>query len=163
MIQAKHGNIHNQREFKCSSRESWLWRDVAKHSHLISDHLTWAVGQGTSISLRNPYWFQSVGPLPQGLSTVSDLLVHNHLSWDRMRLQILYLRQVIDQILKIPIAHSLIPDQICWNGVVGGTYSMKVGFQKLMQNWNRQNSLPGKDFFFSPGNICGSSKCPRNQ
>ena len=53
---------------------SWRWKGIMKLVHLITDQLWWQMASKNSISFRRKYLWRSIGPLPQNLQSISQLI-----------------------------------------------------------------------------------------
>lgn len=121
---------------KPSKASSHGWRSVLIGRDLLTSHLGWIVGTGTSFNIWSDPWFSSsdqerpFGPAPEALQhlRVSDLILADSIEWDIEKLeQILPFHKY--QILKINPSLCGNANELVWLKTSNGEYSTKSGYR----------------------------------
>ncbi|PNX94194.1 cytochrome p450 [Trifolium pratense] len=109
----------------------------------------WTVGNGSNIKvMSNPWlrgregaWVQS--PQVQGAHniTVKELMLPNEKRWDRVKIESIFPLDVVNRILEIPLFDIVEEDKLVWVDSMDGQYSVKSGYNMLLNSIGRAVDL----------------------
>lgn len=122
--------------------------------NILKKGLWYRVGKGDNIDFWEDPWVPNnphVKPTPLHEETHSELgtvslLMNSSSNWSQ-EIQRLFDRETVKNILKIPIANSLLEDKLVWNGNVNGAFSVKLAF--LTEFWTEFSHNPWWKFLWS--------------
>nr|XP_048332855.1 uncharacterized protein LOC125423238 [Ziziphus jujuba var. spinosa] len=115
---------------------------------ILKKGLCYRVGTGNSIDYWEDPWVPNnpqFKPTPlheetrNKLGTVSSLMSSTG-RWNLEKIQRLFDRETVNNILKIPIATSPLEDKTIWNGNANGSFSVKSAYITVF--WNEFPHIP---------------------
>ncbi|KAK2384992.1 putative mitochondrial protein [Trifolium repens] len=120
---------------------SYAWRSIWKSRHVIMNGCRWKIGDATKINIMiEPWlkrddgrWLQS--PQEQGVANlyVNHLLCPNEKTWDSNKIHSLFPPYIANSILAVPLFDDVIEDQLVWDDDMHGNYTVKSGYNLLLQ------------------------------
>jgi hypothetical protein len=124
---------------------SYSWQSIHKASWLLKKGCFWNIGNGASINIWTDRWIQpqfgssicSKKPTDTPLQMVMELMDTENRGWKADIIHQTFYPHEARQICAIPITLSDQEDFLSWYGSRDGTYSVKSGYQAIM-DW--QNS-----------------------
>ena len=128
-----------------SSRGSFAWQSLLKARHIIKKGMLWRVGDGRQIRVFHDNWIPgsfstSAVPRTPDLvddSTVSSLINQSTREWDVQQIDLLIAPFMAQKIKAIPLCNLMWSDCIVWPRTRDGEYSVKTGYQLLVESDNR--------------------------
>jgi hypothetical protein len=121
---------------------SYAWRGIWKARHLLMSGCRWIIGSGTNIRVMDDPWLREndeawlPSPQVQGAHNliVKDLMLPNVKRLDKEKIESLFPMDVGKRILE--------EDKLIWSDSMYGQYSVKSGYNKLMNvTGNMENSV----------------------
>ena len=128
-------------ETETKTRGSYTWQSVMKAREVILKGGAWRVGNGKSIKIWKHQWLlednhRSIithGPQLLQDCTVDQLILQPKMEWDTDLIDKLFLPYDPEAIKNIPLSDREPPDKFCWIGTSNGCYTVKNGYQILLQ------------------------------
>jgi hypothetical protein len=125
---------------------SYTWRNILKASWVLKKGCYWSIGDGNTTNIWEDNWIHQHGNSttwsnkPEGTTytMVKDILNNTNNGWNETLINQLFLPYEAQQILNIPLLDSAHEDTITWDGTPDGNYSVKSGYQAIMQ-WKESN------------------------
>ncbi|GAU41426.1 hypothetical protein TSUD_26060 [Trifolium subterraneum] len=136
-------------------RFSYVWQSIQKASWTLKKGSFWLVGNGDHINIWQDRWIHphmgsttwTPKPDSTNLTLVRDLIDHQNHCWKEQLVNQTFIPYEATQICKIPISTHMTEDTedtICWQGTKDGNYSVKSGYNAIME-WATSNSeQPGQ-------------------
>lgn len=136
-------------------RPSWGWQSILVGRETIEPDVKWLVGDGKSIKIREDKWLTS-GLIGGSTNTddlykVADLINGGTMEWKELTLQNMFAKDVIKEILAIPINHYPTADVLCWIANKTRDYTVR-------SRYNNQHSKSNKP---DPSKATSSYQPPR--
>ncbi|XP_045797508.1 uncharacterized protein LOC123891638 [Trifolium pratense] len=121
---------------------SYTWRSITQASWVLQKGCYWTIGSGHDINIWDDKWIQQkatsykVNPRPNdlNLTKVKELMDNNYHEWNETIINQIFHPYDAQMILNIPIIDKTQPDTITWEGTQDGQYSVKSGYNAIM-NW----------------------------
>ncbi|CAN1787046.1 Uncharacterized mitochondrial protein AtMg00310 [Linum perenne] len=118
------------------SNPSWGWRGILKGREIIKVGHRWQVGDGTSINPFLDHWVPTSppsGPIFEMKDSICDIPIFvagfiDNDNWDQIKLNSLFRKDSVNQILSIPITKRRTVDKIIWQFAGSGEYSVHSGY-----------------------------------
>jgi hypothetical protein len=133
---------------KPKPHSSWIWKSIIGSNNPTLTQGKWRVGDGTTIPINHPFWYQSKPNAPTHIlnhtHTVADLINADSASWKTSIINQLYDPDISQQILSNPlpkIATQSIPDKIIWPHSTTGEYRVKKAYELLHANISLPNNV----------------------
>ncbi|KAL8474899.1 hypothetical protein ACS0TY_031351 [Phlomoides rotata] len=116
---------------------SFSWRSILEGREVLKLGLVWMVGNGCSINIWGDPWVRTradpvlISPSSQPCDEVfvANLIFQNSRSWDQELISALFLDEIRDQILAIPIRQIDEEDFLMWKLERNGTYIVRSGYR----------------------------------
>jgi ribonuclease HI len=126
---------------------SYAWRGIWKSRHILMNGCRWIVGDGTKIRVMSDPWLREKdsvwvqSPQVQGAHdiTVNDLMCPNIRAWDKNKIMSLFPMDVVNRIVDIPLIDVIGEDKLIWVDSVNGQYSVKSGYNMLLNVLGRKD------------------------
>lgn len=119
------------------TRPSWGWQSLLCGRNAILPHITWSVGDGTCINIREDRWLPMGilgGPkAPEEPTLVADLIDQTTSSWKIDLLYRFFDMPIIQQITDIPLRPNFTSDALIWTATKQGTFTVKSAYHALIQ------------------------------
>ncbi|KAJ4766019.1 Ribonuclease H-like superfamily protein [Rhynchospora pubera] len=137
---------------KCNTSASHLWKQVNKIKHKFKEEVVWSIGDGQKAHVISQPWFrgwevtQQVTLGERG-KTVAQLYDFDTDHWKMEELQRLFNTQQVATILAEvakPTLDPQIKDRLIWLHTKAGNYSVKEGYQRLIQLAPRNGNVEGE-------------------
>jgi hypothetical protein len=101
----------------------------------------WKIGDGTKINIMNEPWLKKndgkwlQSPQEQGVANlcVNQLLYPNEKAWDCNKICSIFPSYVANSILAVPLFDDVVEDQLVWDDDMHGNYTVKSGYNLLLQ------------------------------
>jgi hypothetical protein len=121
---------------------SFTWQSIQKGSWLLKKGCIWNIGDGKAINIWEDRWIHpnfgsttwSKPPADTPYTMVNDLIDNQNRCWKENIIQQLFYPPEASLICSIPIMGSDQEDFISWQGTRDGEYSVKSGYQAII-NW----------------------------
>ena len=121
-------------QYKSSTNDSWIWKNILKQRELLDKGLRWKLGNGTSIRFWTDRWMSE--KIIMEWLQINNTHVHDlnfrvsecfttNKEWDLTRLKMLVPDHIVERIVAIPIPFHDIEDEICWAIESNGKFSVK--------------------------------------
>jgi hypothetical protein len=131
---------------KQSQNTSYSWHSIIKASWILKKGCLWNIGDGKNINIWEDKWFHkqfgstiwSKKPDNTNYLTVSDLIDDQNKSRKEQTIHQIFYPSEADQICTIPLTSTDQEDFLNWQGTKDGNYSVKSGYQAVM-DWNNKN------------------------
>jgi len=118
-------------------RPSWGWQSLLSGRDAILPHVSWSVGDGKCINIRNDRW------LPMGIlggpkaltepTLVADLIDQTTSSWKIDLLYRFFDLPIIQQITDIQLRPHFTTDDLIWTATKQGTFTVKSAYHAITQ------------------------------
>jgi ribonuclease HI len=120
---------------------SYAWRSIWSSRHVIMNGCRWKIGDGTKINIMNEPWLKKndgkwlQSPQEQGVANlcVNQLLYPNEKAWDCNKIRSIFPPYVANSILAVPLFDDVVEDQLVWDDDMHGNYTVKSGYNLLLQ------------------------------
>ncbi|KAF7821112.1 ribonuclease H [Senna tora] len=125
IMRAKYVDPYPNGNLICRPYDSPLWKKLFKYKHLVTDHLKWRVGDGSSIHLYDRYW------VPPDYHTHPFTKVSQLMSggfWDSAKLRGVYHPRKIQAISQMNISYTNQKDTLVWGNSSSGKYDLKDAY-----------------------------------
>jgi hypothetical protein len=127
-------------ESKIGHNPSYAWRGIWKARQILMCGCRWSIGSGTTIKVMGDPWLRgsdawTPSPQIQGVYNlnVSDLLIPNTKSWDKVKVESLFPLHVANNIVETPLLNVIEEDKLIWRDNTNGNYSVRSGYKVLME------------------------------
>ena len=135
-------------EASSKKRESYAWQSILKVRDVIQNGALWRVGDGKKKKIWNQRWLLEdhhrsiITHEPPFLldCTVDQLIMHARKKLDHGFIDRLFIPYDAEVIKSIPLSDQSHADKLIWPGNANGQYSVKSGYQFLV-NDELKNSL----------------------
>ena len=115
---------------------SYVWKSLMLAQPILKQGCCWRVGDGSAIQVMVDKWLRHQitnrilhPPVEEEWEwQVSDLIDWQTNCWDREIVENKFQRDDTDAILRIPLSHRQVPDEIFWLHTKSGEYSVKFGY-----------------------------------
>jgi ribonuclease HI len=132
---------------------SYVWRGIWKSRHVLMNGCRCIVGNGTNIRVMSDPWLREKdgvwvqSPQAQGVYTitVNELMLPNIRAWDKNKIMSLFPMDVVNRIVDIPLIDVIEEDKLIWVDSVNGQYSVKSGYNMLINVLGRKDSMFSED------------------
>jgi hypothetical protein len=126
---------------KHSQNMSYSWQSIQKASWVLKKGCIWQIGNGENIKIWEDKWINpqpgsvtwSKKPENTTLQKVSDLIDVNSGGWKTQLISQTFYPMEATQICAIPLTNTQQEDLRCWLGTKDGIYSVKSGYQAIME------------------------------
>jgi hypothetical protein len=126
---------------------SYSWQSILKASWVLKKGCIWQIGNGKSIRIWEDRWVNpqpgsimwSKKPENSPLQRVSDLINETSGNWNNQLISNTFNPMEAALINSIPLTNTHQEDLISWIGTEDGLYSVKSGYQAIM-DWNTNTS-----------------------
>ncbi|GAU34369.1 hypothetical protein TSUD_217090 [Trifolium subterraneum] len=136
-------------------RSSYVWQSIQKASWTLKKGSFWLVGNGDHINIWQDRWIHphmgsttwTPKPDSTNLTLVRDLIDHQNHCWKEQLVNQTFMPYEATQICKIPISTHMTEDTedtICWQGTKDGNYSVKSGYNAIMEWATSKPEQPGQ-------------------
>jgi hypothetical protein len=140
-------------DFRLGHNPSYAWRGIWKARHILMNGCRWIIGSGTNISVMNDPWLREEegawiqSPQIQGahIISVKDLMLPNVKNWDKDKIESLFSRDVVKRIFDTPSFDMIEDDKLIWKDSMHGQYSVKSGYNMLMNMTGRMVNPIGQE------------------
>ncbi|KAF7825051.1 ribonuclease H [Senna tora] len=132
---AKYVDPYPNGNLTCRPYDSPLWKKLFKYKHLVTDHLKWRVGDGSSIHLYDRYWVPPdyhTHPFTQ----VSQLMSGGF--WDSAKLKRVYNPRKIQLISQMNTSFTNQKDILVWGKSSSRKYELKDAYPISMTSQNNR-------------------------
>lgn len=100
---------------------SWIWGGIKSSLSIVLKGLCYQVGKLSQVNIRSVPWIPSMEgfrvppglPIPPHISTASDIMNEDGLSWNEVIIRKMFPVHVADHILKTPITNMEL-DRAIW-------------------------------------------------
>jgi hypothetical protein len=124
---------------------SYSWHSIQKASWILRKGCHWNIGDGKSINIWEDKWIHnqfgsttwSKKPDNTTCHTVSDLIDDQNKCWKEQTIYQTFYPSEADQICSTPLTSTDQEDFVNWQGTKDGNYSVKSGYQAVMDWTNR--------------------------
>lgn len=120
------------------SRPSWGWQSLLCGRDSIEKHVSWSVGNGQNINIRQDRWLPMgilSGPkAPEEPTLVADLIDPATSSWRVELLSRFFDMPTIQQITSIQLRPNYTTDALIWTATKHGTFTVKSAYHAIMQS-----------------------------
>ncbi|XP_059627713.1 uncharacterized protein LOC132270551 [Cornus florida] len=123
-------------ESRCPANASWGWRSISASKNLIKKGISWVVGDGSSICIREDNWlldpgkpFISSPSLNPSFQMVEELIDHNTRSWNSALIHQLFNFRDSNLILQIPLGLSSGSYCRVWSPSSDGKFSVRSAYR----------------------------------
>ncbi|GAU41445.1 hypothetical protein TSUD_98410 [Trifolium subterraneum] len=121
---------------------SYTWRSILKASWIIKKGCYWTIGSGEDVDIWQDNWIHQKGnsntwslkPDQATYQKVKDIMNPHSNSWNEPLINQLFIPIEAKMICQIPIIDKTQHDALTWDGTLDGNYSVKSGYQAIM-NW----------------------------
>ncbi|GAU31898.1 hypothetical protein TSUD_270830 [Trifolium subterraneum] len=104
----------------------------------------WSIGDGSNIKVMGEPWLRVedgswvASPQHQGVYNLSlqQLMIHNSKQWDVEKINELFSAKDAHMILAVPLLQTVENDRLIWRAESDGIYSVRSGYQKLLEESN---------------------------
>ncbi|PNT67983.1 hypothetical protein BRADI_3g34611v3 [Brachypodium distachyon] len=116
------------------------WRGIEHGLELLKKGTIWRIGNGQSVNIWRDNWIPtgnlklSVSLSRSRLRGVSDLIARDIHAWNEECIRSICIPPDAEEILKIPLPQSDIPDQIAWHFETSGRFSVRSAYRLALQN-----------------------------
>jgi hypothetical protein len=125
---------------------SYSWQSIHKASWLLKKGCFWNIGDGASINIWTDRWIHthfgsttwSKKPADTPLQMVNELIDTQNRCWKEDIIHQTFYPHEAKQICSIPITCSDQEDFLSWQGTKDGIYSVRSGYQAIME-WQNNN------------------------
>jgi hypothetical protein len=125
---------------------SYSWQSIYKASWLLKKGCLWYIEDGSRINIWTDRWIHthfgsttwSKKPVDTPLQMVNDLIDTQNMCWKESIIHQTFCPSEAKQICYIPITCSDQEDFLSWQGTKDGIYSVKSGYQAIME-WQNNN------------------------
>jgi hypothetical protein len=132
---------------------SYVWRGIWKSRHILMNGCRWIIGDGTNVRVMSDPWLREKddvwvqSPQVQGAYTitVNELMLPNIRAWDKNKIMSLFPMDVVNRIVDIPLIDVIEEDKLIWVDSVNGQYSVKSGYNMLINVLGRKDSMFSED------------------
>jgi ribonuclease HI len=122
---------------------SYTWRSILHSRWILDKGCYWTIGDGESTNIWEDKWLPhqngfQVWSRPQNTQSclwVKDLINPITHQWDHHIINNLFYPFEATQILQIPLVDSLSRDELTWSGTKEGIYTVKSGYNAII-DWN---------------------------
>lgn len=119
----------------CPRSASYTWRSILHGRSLIEKGIRWGVGDGSKIRIKHdnwipghpPYMLRPLLPLLEG-QTVDSLLTEDARSWNEQIVRSVFVEEVAEKVLQIPISRFGGDDFVSWPHTRYGVYSVRSAY-----------------------------------
>ncbi|KAL3820475.1 hypothetical protein ACJIZ3_006380 [Penstemon smallii] len=119
------------------SSPSLTWRSIWESKKLLKLGIRWRVGNGNTIRIWGTNWlprdysFKVITPpcILAPDSTVSALLDHTRLNWNRNLIEDIFVNEEAQLILSIPLSGGNHPDRIIWHFDRSGAFTVRSAYK----------------------------------
>lgn len=140
VLEGKYFHNEDFLQAKAPSACSHGWRGILIGRDLLKEHLSWAIGNGSSVLIWQDPWLSTsqkispMGPAPllSANSTVSTLFKDHSTEWDTQKIENL-LPLLLDPILSIKPSKCGGPDRRIWLNQSSGVYTAKTGYYTALE------------------------------
>jgi hypothetical protein len=130
---------------------SYTWRSIFHSKWILQRGCFWTIGNGEQVNIWNDNWLPNqngfkVWSKPQGNHNyvkVNDLINSDTKHWNLPVINTIFLPFEAHQISKIPLINTNSRDELTWAGTKEGIYSVKSGYQAVMEWNNVRENLTG--------------------
>ncbi|PNX98065.1 ribonuclease H [Trifolium pratense] len=120
---------------------SYTWKSILQASWVIKRGSYWTIGSGQGINIWEDNWIQQKGnptstiskPNNCGLIKVKELMDDNYNDWNVTIINQIFNPYEAHMIQQIPILDKTQSDILTWDGTRDGHYSVKSGYQAIME------------------------------
>jgi hypothetical protein len=127
---------------------SYAWRGIWKARQILMNGYRWSIGNGNNIKVMSDPWLREKegtwipSPQVQGAYniTVNELMVENVKMWDKVKIESLFPQHIAKCILGIPLFDTFEEDKLIWVDSKYGQYSVKSGYNLLLNSTGKYNS-----------------------
>ena len=128
-------------ETSSKARGSFAWQSILKAKDLIKSGLSWRVGDGAKIPIKDSNWLLDEGhrrvlsPLidvPMD-TKVAELIHGSPPTWNAIKIQNMFLPYDAEAILKIPLSGRAQEDKLFWSTTQDGKYTVRSGYKLLLR------------------------------
>lgn len=120
---------------------SYAWKSIVKARDFILRGACWRVGDDKTIKFWKHRWLSEnhhrkvLSPIPKNLhnSSVSELLLPSPLAWNTALIDQLFQSYDAKAITSILVSERCPLDKLVWLGSVMGQYTIKGGYQFLLE------------------------------
>ncbi|KAK2383934.1 hypothetical protein QL285_071338 [Trifolium repens] len=132
---------------------SYAWRSIWNSRHVIMNGCRWKIGDGTRIKVMNDPWLKKddgkwvQSPQVQGVANlcVNQLLCQNEKPWDSNKIHSLFPSYVANSIIAMPLFDDVGEDHLVWDDDMNGNYSVKSGYNLLLEPTIAAVTTQGKE------------------
>jgi hypothetical protein len=125
---------------------SYSWQSIHKASWLLKKGCFWNIGDGASINIWTDRWIHthfgsttwSKKPADSPFQMVNELIDTQNRCWKEDIIHQTFYPHEAKQICSIPITCSDQEDFLSWQGTKDGIYSVRSGYQAIME-WQNNN------------------------
>ncbi|GAU09996.1 hypothetical protein TSUD_398290 [Trifolium subterraneum] len=126
---------------KQSYNASYSWQSIRKANWILKKGCYWFVGKGDKINIWEDRWIhpQAEGatwtqkPTNTNINKVSDLIDAQNHTWNSQIIRENFFPMEANKILDIPLTNSTEEDEISWQGTNDGNYSVKSGYNAMIE------------------------------
>ncbi|PNY14675.1 ribonuclease H [Trifolium pratense] len=128
------------------------WNIMTKPHTLLAKlyKARWSVGNGDNIKVMHDPWLRGTNgawlpsPQDQGVHNfhVNDLMFPNAKMWDKEKIESLFPIHIANRILEIPLFDMIEEDKLIWIDSTNGCYSVKSGYNLMMNVTGKVNVVP---------------------
>jgi hypothetical protein len=118
----------------------------------ITHKFTWRIGSGEGINVTGEPWHPAWQHSRQPTSdlSVADLWDHQRGTWKENEIRALFDNEGVAAILRLqelPRQDTLVPDKLVWLGAQNGKYSVKTGYETLMEQANGADAVESHPYW----------------
>lgn len=144
VLRAKYFPSCSLMEAEVKHNSSWFWKSVSGSKKLLAEGLRNRVGNGERTNVWWDCWVPGLeggrirSQEPGGCEVQKVAQLIKDARWDVDLLYQLFDEREVEEILKIPISQSSIPDSYFWVGTKHGNYSVKTGYVEAKRMINQK-------------------------
>ncbi|PNX78963.1 ribonuclease H, partial [Trifolium pratense] len=132
-------------EAQLGHNPSYAWRGIWKSRQVLMNGCRWSIGNGANIKVMSDPWLREKdgiwvqSPQTQGAYNirVNDLMLPHMKRWDKDKIEAIFPLEVANCILDIPLLDEIVEDKLIWADSLHGLYSVKSGYNMLLNDTGR--------------------------
>ncbi|KAH9793378.1 putative reverse transcriptase/RNA-dependent DNA polymerase [Citrus sinensis] len=139
VLKARYFKNSSLMQAQMGSYHSFIWRSILWGRKVLKKRLHWRIRDGEQLLVYQSQWiprpitFQPISPPSLSPYTTVAELISEEQKWKEDVIRQHFLKEDVEQILKIPLPRQPKPDQVLWHYDKKGNYSVKSGYQVAMK------------------------------
>jgi hypothetical protein len=140
-------------EAQMGNTASYTWRSICHSKWILQRGCFWTIGNGEHVNIWTDNWLPNqngfkVWSKPQenhNYEKVNDLINFDTKQWNLPVINSIFLPFEAHQISKLPLIDINSRDELTWAGTKEGIYSVKSGYQAVMEWKNGRDNITGSN------------------